>query len=202
MMQLKENTEELQTVNRRLKTLAERDGLTGLYNYRHFRESLDVTLSYCRERSLECSLIFSDIDHFKEYNDSQGHVAGDDLLRKLGKILRDGSRKADVTARYGGEEFVMILPGSGKEEAEHCAERIRQAVARHEFPGREQQPMGRVTLSLGVATFPFDEEDASALIECADRALYHAKNQGRNRTCAWSEDSIRTVVACVSDVEQ
>jgi len=202
MTRLKRNTEELETVNQELKTLAERDGLTGLYNYRHFRETLDTVLSFCRDHSLECSLIFADIDDFKQYNDSRGHLAGDDLLRELAKILRRRSRKDDVTARYGGEEFVIILPGSGNEEAGLCAERIRQAVSRHAFPGREQQPLGRISLSLGVASYPFDETDAAALIDCADQALYYAKNTGRDRTCVWVGDSIRTVGSGASDAKR
>lgn len=195
MKRLKKNTEELETVNRELKTLAESDGLTGLFNHRYFREALDSVLSVCHDGNMECSLLFSDIDHFKQYNDSMGHPAGDALLKTLSGLLRGQSRKDDVIARYGGEEFVMLLPGTGKEEAGDCAERIRLAVAEHSFPGEGQQPLGRVSLSLGVATFPSDAGNAGALIDRADRALYHAKNEGRNRTCAWQGDSLQTVGA-------
>jgi diguanylate cyclase (GGDEF)-like protein len=120
-------------------------------------------------------MIMLDIDHFKEYNDSFGHPAGDEILRRLGATLRSTLRSHDVVARYGGEEFVVLLPGTGENEAIEVAERLRSAIAKSPWPRRE------VTASLGIGTIGPHTAGASTLLEQADRALYHSKQAGRNQ---------------------
>jgi diguanylate cyclase (GGDEF)-like protein len=127
------------------------------------------------------SLIFMDVDHFKHYNDTQGHLAGDEVLRTLGLLLLQEQRATTTAARYGGEEFVLMLPEAPKAGARALAEKVRTRVEAHPFAGREAQPAGAVTISAGVAAYPEDGSDANTLIEAADRALYEAKHSGRNK---------------------
>jgi diguanylate cyclase (GGDEF)-like protein len=184
---LKRSAEELETLNSQLKEIAIRDGLTGLFNHRHFRETLELEVLRCRRHGREFSLIFMDVDHFKRFNDTHGHLEGDKVLKTLARLIRDRCRATTMAARYGGEEFVLLLPETGKSGARSLAEGLRRAVESHDFEGRESQPDGRVTLSLGVATFPQDGNDSVTLISSADRALYQAKNGGRNRVCCSEE---------------
>jgi len=129
------------------------------------------------------SLVFLDVDFFKQYNDTHGHLHGDAVLVALSKLLIAGLRKTDVAVRYGGEEFVLLLPETSKENAFALAGTIREKIAAHPFPGRETQPQGKVTVSMGIAAFPEDGSDSSTLLHRADEALYQAKNGGRNRVC-------------------
>jgi diguanylate cyclase (GGDEF)-like protein len=122
-----------------------------------------------------------DIDHFKSYNDRHGHPKGDELLIKVAELVKEGLRKTDIAARYGGEEFAVILPETGKEGARLVAERLRKNVESYPFPGRESQPLGRLTLSVGVATYPEDADSVMRLVAKADENLYKAKDGGRNR---------------------
>jgi len=181
METLKNYSKELEVVSRQLKSMAERDGLTDLYNHRHFRESLDREIARADRDKNPLSLIIIDLDYFKNYNDSNGHLAGDKLLKECGQILKDSVRGSDLVARYGGEEFVLILPNADGENASQLAERIREQIAGFPFQGRERQPTGMLTASLGVATYPRDGETANALIDSADQALYKAKESGRNK---------------------
>jgi diguanylate cyclase (GGDEF)-like protein len=180
---LHRKNEELEKSNAILKNLSIRDGLTGLYNHRYFQEVLTMELVRSRRYNKSVALVFIDVDHFKKYNDTHGHPDGDGLLVTLARILLDSLRASDTVARYGGEEFVLILPETTKDGALHVAESIRKKVYDHPFPGRETQPLGRITISLGVAAFPHDGADGSSLIERADKALYEAKKAGRNRAC-------------------
>jgi diguanylate cyclase (GGDEF)-like protein len=122
-----------------------------------------------------------DVDHFKTYNDTHGHLAGDAVLSGVGAILRDAIPEGGVSARYGGEEFVVLLPNTQHVRAAEIAEVVRCRVETHPFEGRERQPGGKVTVSLGVATFSDQDGDSNALIGRADEALYRAKETGRNR---------------------
>ena len=180
---LRLNNEELARFNKLLKEIAIHDGLTGLYNHRFFYEALmtEVVRSHRHKRFF--SLIFTDVDFFKKYNDKHGHPEGDNILKNLAKIFQERLRSTDVVARYGGEEFVMILPETSKEKARQVAEKIRKAVADYPFKGRETQPLGKVTISLGVSTFPEDGKDGNALVQNADQLLYEAKKKGRNTVC-------------------
>lgn len=164
----------------RLYSRAVTDELTGLYNHRYFQERLEEELARSRRQNIQTSLLILDIDHFKIYNDQNGHPAGDLLLKDLAGILKLNLRDMDTVARYGGEEFAVILPNAGSQQAYEVAERIRQQIEDHPFFNKELQPEGKVTVSLGLATFPTDAQDKSNLIKFADLALYKAKDR-RNR---------------------
>jgi diguanylate cyclase (GGDEF)-like protein len=160
-----------------LARLAITDDLTGLCNRRHFLERLSDELRRGERYGLRFSLLFLDIDNFKVINDTYGHTLGDRILADLGKVLRKWGRSSDLIARYGGEEFVAILPMTDGVQAERAAERLRAMVAERSFPRRK-----RLTVSLGVASYPADGRSAEDLLQRADGALYQAKRQGRNRT--------------------
>lgn len=155
------------------------DGLTGLYNHRHFQEQLEVEVKRGQRYDLNLSLIMIDLDHFKEFNDSYGHLEGDTLLRKIAQILKSSLRETDFVARYGGEEFAVILPETNKEGASIAAERVRRALSEQTFG----EVGAKMTVSLGVASYPDDACLRADLIRKADEALYRAKREGRNRTC-------------------
>ncbi len=178
---LQHKNRELERINQIIKELAVRDGLTGLYNHRYFQEALGLEMARSHRHQRAFSLIFLDVDFFKLYNDTHGHVEGDRLLKTLAEILTDRLRFTDIVARYGGEEFVILLPETSKENARRLAESLLQCVAEYPFPGRETQPLGKVTVSMGLATFPDDGVEGAALVEHADAALYQAKRNGRNR---------------------
>jgi diguanylate cyclase (GGDEF)-like protein len=127
-----------------------------------------------------------DIDYFKNYNDFHGHQKGDELLRKIAELLRKNLRAIDKVYRYGGEEFIVLLPEVDKEGALACAERLRRKVEQEPFEGEEEsQPSGKITISIGVASYPLDGDSIEKLIEAADSALYRAKALGRNRVCLY-----------------
>jgi diguanylate cyclase (GGDEF)-like protein len=171
---------------RNVEEAADRDGLTGAYNKRYFQRRLGDEIQKAEREHRPLSLLILDIDHFKHYNDTNGHLAGDEVLKKVGQILKSSIREDDTAARYGGEEFVILYPGAQKELAARLAEQLRRAVEGHPFPHRGTQPLGAVTISGGVATFPEDSRNGVDLIRCADQALYEAKGAGRNRIVAAS----------------
>ncbi len=164
----------------RIEHLAITDGLTGLYNQRYFRDRLAEELDRSKRNQGFISLMMLDIDYFKNYNDVQGHLQGDQLLVDFASIIKSNVRKYDIVCRYGGEEFAVILPDCTQDEAAYTAERIRSACEDHEFFGREQQPAGRVTVSIGVSFYP-KASTGQDLILFADRALYKAKHRKRNK---------------------
>ena len=180
---LKQKNIQLKKANKTLKWLARRDGLTGLYNHRYFQEILNAELTRAVRYNQYFSVAFLDLDHFKHYNDTNGHQYGDQLLRILAKVLNSCLRESDFLARYGGEEFTIILPSTTRGEAIAVAEKIRGRVERYPFKGRETQPDGCVTISIGISTFPEDGKDNGSLMERADQALYAAKESGRNKVC-------------------
>lgn len=161
--------------------LSIRDGLTKLFNIRHFKGILDREFgaSYGR-RVRRLSLIMTDIDHFKNFNDTYGHQVGDFVLKRVAKMFKDGSRTRDVVARYGGEEFIMMLPGTDLEDARAIAERIRETIEKTVL--KRSNETYSVTVSLGVATLN-EEKTKEELIKKVDDALYAAKQTGRNRVC-------------------
>ncbi len=166
-----------------IEKLATTDGLTGLYNHRRFQEKLSDEFKRLNRYSSPVSLILTDIDYFKKVNDTYGHPAGDLVLKGVSKIIREQIRDMDVAARYGGEEFAVILPGTEAEGAKNIAERLRHAVMNATF-----SPDGKslkVTISIGIATAPLDAKDKEELLERTDKALYHAKHNGRNQTVIW-----------------
>jgi len=157
------------------------DPLTGLYNRRYFSEMLMQYKKKSRMDDFPISICLFDIDHFKNYNDTNGHQAGDCLLKEISILLTSLSRKTTVIARYGGEEFIVMLPNISKDYAFIYAERFKEKVAIYPFEHREKQPLGFVSVSGGVATFPGDAVLIEEVIELADKALYKAKKEGRNR---------------------
>ncbi len=167
------------------KHLSITDGLTGLYNRRHFYELLEREVGSVNRYDDLVSLIMLDIDGFKAYNDTYGHLVGDALLGELVQILARDIRQVDIAARYGGDEFVIFLPHTDKKQAVALAERIKTSVEGHRFPG-EEGFSSKVTISLGVAACPEDAVDSEALVKAADMALLEAKKQG-NRVCAWAK---------------
>jgi diguanylate cyclase (GGDEF)-like protein len=164
--------------------LAVRDGLTGLYNRRAFGELLAQAVAREDRQQGRFGLLILDLDHFKKLNDTYGHPAGDAALKSAAEVLRRHLRRGDQAARYGGEEFVAILPGTDEAGAQHLAERVRDAVARNRlvFEGAKIQ----MTASCGLAVWPGDGKEAEALLAAADRALYAAKQGGRNRVVSAS----------------
>jgi len=169
----------------RTQDMANRDGLTGLNNKRYFTTRLADMLLRSQKEQSQLSLFIFDIDHFKKYNDNNGHVAGDECLKLTGRLIRANTRKEDLAARYGGEEFVVLLPNTDKATALGLAEKIRQRVEAQAYPEEHKQPGGKVTISGGVATCPEDAQDSAGLIRCADEALYEGKKKGRNRVFAY-----------------
>ncbi len=184
-----ERTHELAEANTRLAQLAVTDGLTGLYNHRHFHERLTLEVERSQRSGLPLSLLMMDVDHFKSFNDTYGHPAGDEVLRQLARVLSDARRANDVVARYGGEEFAVILVDTAKFTAAKVAERVRERIRAHDFS--EAAPNARtLTTSIGVATFPEDGVDAEALVRSADTALYAAKRAGRDRVVLATESLV------------
>lgn len=174
-----ERTHELQEVNLRLERLAVTDGLTGVYNHRRFQEQLAAEVLRSQRTARHVSVLMIDVDLFKRVNDSMGHPAGDELLRRLAAVIQGTLRQTDMLARYGGEEFAVILPETPKAEAAAAAERARVAVEEQlNQSGRWTQ---RVTVSVGVATWPENGKTPEALLVAADQALYAAKREGRNK---------------------
>jgi two-component system cell cycle response regulator len=164
----------------RIRDLSLRDGLTGLYNHRHSMELVAEEFDRSRRYGTALSVLMIDLDHFKRFNDEHGHLAGDTALRVVGRLLSGALRTVDHLGRYGGEEFVAILPHTDNEAARGTAERLRSIVEAHDFgPGPK---LRRITASIGVATRPSSDAGSSVeLLEEADRALYRAKEAGRNR---------------------
>jgi diguanylate cyclase (GGDEF)-like protein len=160
--------------------LATTDGLTGLVNHRTFQGRLDEHLALAERYGKKLSLLLCDIDHFKSVNDTYGHPMGDVVLRGIARTLAKEARAADVVARNGGEEFAIVMPETDAAGAVTIAERIRERVGATTFE-TGKGPL-RVTLSLGIATFPDDAAKKPALVERADACLYHAKRHGRNQT--------------------
>jgi diguanylate cyclase (GGDEF)-like protein len=181
-----ERTHELAEANARLAQLVVTDGLTGLYNHRHFHERLALEVERSQRSGLPLSLLMIDLDHFKQFNETFGHPAGDEVLRQLARVLSDARRANDDVARYGGEEFTVILVETAKFTAAKLAERVRERVYNHDFSDAAPRA-GRITVSIGVASFPEDGSDAEALVRAADTALTVAKRAGRNRVVLASE---------------
>ncbi len=161
--------------------IANTDILTGLYNHRYFQEMLRDCFSKEVSTDNPLSLLLMDIDYFKNYNDNFGHVAGDEVLKKFGNILKASVQKPGFVARYGGEEFVIVLPGHNSEEALKKAEEIKNTINSHKFYGEEHQPGGKVTVSCGIATSPAHAATPKDLIKHADSALYRAKSLNKNK---------------------
>ncbi|MCK5795738.1 MAG: sensor domain-containing diguanylate cyclase [Deltaproteobacteria bacterium] len=169
----------------KIRQEAEIDALTGLTNRRILFRRVSDELSRCFSYGTHLSLAMIDIDHFKHFNDTNGHQAGDEALKLVAKLIRSVTRRTDVVGRYGGEEFTVVLLGADRVQAQQHADRIRRTIAETRFPHGETQPLGYVSISVGVATMPLDAETREQLFEAADKALYLAKQRGRDRVCAY-----------------
>ena len=190
MLQMVTNFGSMALVNawnmKKLRSAARHDGLTGLLNKRFFLPEVAMkALVQCEKAGKPFSMFIFDIDHFKNFNDTKGHPAGDELLKVMGSIIRQHLRRNDQACRYGGEEFVIAMPDTDAKTARELAENLRQAVEDEPFEHRETQPAGMISVSGGVATFPKDGTSVAELIRRADEALYTAKKSGRNRVCAY-----------------
>jgi diguanylate cyclase (GGDEF)-like protein len=170
-------------MQKRIHDMAIKDALTGLHNRRYFNEKLDEEMSRSRRTKLPVSLVYMDIDHFKKYNDQNGHPMGDVLLKMIASILRKTSRKNDIVSRIGGEEFTIILPHTNKIGAAIKAEKLRRTIEGTKFPNGEKQPLGFISMSLGVSEYPSMASDAEGLVKSADEALYRVKETSRNKVC-------------------
>lgn len=174
------------------KKLAITDGLTEVFNHRYFQERMDEEIKRAERYHHPLSLIVLDIDYFKKYNDTYGHPRGDIVLKGIARILTDVTREVDIVARYGGEEFVIILPETERSDAMAVARKIRKGVENYPFPSEESQPHGRITVSLGVATYPYDAASKEDLISRTDKAMYLAKAAGRNKVHTFRKARIKT----------
>jgi len=182
----------------RIMAQSRTDPLTGLYNRRVFDELFAREVSMALRHATELALLFFDLDDFKSINDRYSHRAGDEVLRQTARILQTERRSEDIVARYGGEEFLVLLPHTGKQEAMIIGERIRRNIAAHVVCFEHHRL--RVTVSGGLAAYPFDGAGPETLLQDADQALYHAKRAGKNRICLYS-DSMRRYVRAPLDTE-
>jgi diguanylate cyclase (GGDEF)-like protein len=164
-----------------VKVTADLDGLTGVYNKRQVTEVLAESLLRAHQQTGTLAVFLFDVDNFKHYNDTNGHAAGDQVLKQLARLVEDNVRKENTFGRFGGEEFLLVLPDTSPEQALIVAEKVRYLIAHHPFPFGEKQPLGSVTISGGIAAYPAHGLDSRALLEAADIGLYEAKRQGRNR---------------------
>ncbi len=185
---LRENEEKLRELLEKFQQLSVTDGLTDLYNQTHFFLLLNLQLERSRRYGNAFSLILFDVDNFKNYNDNNGHISGSEALRRVAGLMKEVFRASDMMAKYGGDEFVIILPNTDKIGAFLGAERIREAVECEIFDGGELQPMGKVTLSLGIASYPEHGSTTKEILDKSDKAMYFAKETGRNKTVIYNEE--------------
>ena len=179
--ELREKNEQLVDTSKVLKDQTITDGLTRLYNNTYFKNQLSREIERGRRYMLPVSFVMVDIDYFKQYNDTHGHPQGDIVLRRVAEVLKGNFRNSDIVARYGGEEFAIILPQTDKTQALIPSRNVWKAVLEHPFPRGDTQPLGQVTISMGLASFPSEAKDVKDLIAKADERLYMAKRAGRNQ---------------------
>ncbi len=179
---------DLAQAHEKIRELATQDGLTGLATRRVFNDRIEAMLQRAERTEGRMSMIMTDVDHFKKLNDNHGHPFGDEVLRHVARVMQRAVRKIDLAARYGGEEFVLLLEDAAEDGAFLLAERVRRDVEALEFD--DGGVPVRVTISLGIASFPRDGGVAADLKNNADKALYKAKHDGRNRTVAYSQVSV------------
>jgi diguanylate cyclase (GGDEF)-like protein len=173
--------EKIKLRTKELEELSIRDGLTGLFNRRHYDERIEEELSRAKRHQLQVSIVYLDLDNFKNYNDTNGHPSGDILLEQFGDALKSIIRASDVPCRIGGEEFCVILPHTDLSNALVVAEKIRHHTESTNYAHGEKQPLGRVTCSVGVSEYPSVAQNSKELLATADKALYHSKKNGRNQ---------------------
>jgi diguanylate cyclase (GGDEF)-like protein len=167
-----------------MKRSADMDALTGLFCKGYMHVALGDLVVQALQNASRLSVFFFDIDNFKNYNDVNGHGAGDTLLQMLAKLVGENTRRSNILGRVGGEEFLLIMPDTAKAQALTIAEKLRSIISSHDFPFADRQPLGVVSISGGVASYPEDSLDSAGLLREADQALYQAKGSGRNRVLA------------------
>ncbi|MEW6109985.1 MAG: sensor domain-containing diguanylate cyclase [Nitrospirota bacterium] len=170
-----------------MKELSITDSLTELFNRRYFQERLSEEIDRSERHSLNFSLCIIDIDDFKLFNDTEGHPAGDEILKRLSRLIHDSLRATDVLARIGGEEFAVIMPQTDKDEAYFVSERIRTAIRQKMHRTWQAYPKENITVSIGISAYPADDTRTKKLIWKADKALYRAKMHGKDKTFIWEE---------------
>jgi diguanylate cyclase (GGDEF)-like protein len=198
MLRIKSLQDQLRAAKAQLEKLSVTDGLTGLYNHRHFEERLHVEFRRAQRYSDPVALIMLDLEHFKDINDRHGHPFGDRVLRGTGELISSSIRDPDICARYGGEEFAIILPKAHLQGALAVAERVHREVGQKTYVveggavARSRPVEARVTASLGIAFYPSKDVNSSeSLVKYADQALYRAKRDGRNRICLYHAQTYR-----------
>lgn len=185
------------TIHEEIARLAVTDGLTGLGNHRAFQEKLSEEIERASRYAKVLSVVMLDIDHFKSFNDVYGHQSGDNALKQIAMIINSSMRNVDFSARYGGEEFIVILPETGCEEAVAVAERIRRRVNEYQF-ATENKTKAVLTISSGIACYPYDALTKEDLLKKADQALYFAKEHGRNKVYFYQE----TIVGVLKEIPE
>ncbi|MCP4221155.1 MAG: GGDEF domain-containing protein [bacterium] len=185
---LKENEEKIDRLLTKFREQSVTDRLTGLYNQMHFFFLINLQVDKAKRYGTPFGLLIFDVDNFKNYNDNNGHIAGSEALRRVGDIMRLSFRSSDMLCKYGGDEFVIILPNSDRVGTFLAAERLREMMETEKFEGGHLQPMKRVTVSLGLASFPEHGQTAKEILDKADKALYYAKETGRNRTVIYGDE--------------
>lgn len=185
---MRENEKKLRDLLQKSQEMSVTDGLTNLYNQAYFFLLFRLELEKARRYHTPFSLIIFDVDRFKSYNDNMGHLKGSEVLQRIGEMMKLAFRASDLLAKYGGDEFVVILPNSDKVGTFLAADRLREMVENEPFEGKHLQPGGKVTLSMGIATYPEHGDTMEKILGNADKALYFAKKSGRNRTVIYSED--------------
>lgn len=189
-MSLRENREILQELLKKTRDLSIRDGLTGLYNQTHFFQMLEDHINKAKRYNEVFSVLLFDIDNFKNYNDNNGHINGSGVIKRIGSIVSDTFRTFDISARFGGDEYVVFLPNTDKIGSFLAGDRLRERIEKSKFPGMEKQPKGKVTVSMGIASFPEDAQTREEVLDKADKALYYSKEHGRNKVTLFKEDII------------
>lgn len=183
------------------RELAVRDDLTGLHNRRRLQEILPLEIKRAQRFNEPLSLLMMDLDHFKNYNDRFGHLAGDERLREFARLISSRIREVDFFVRFGGEEFLMVLPNTSKPDAVKVAEKVRALLANHRFtvPEIAEYKKGtkpwQLTISIGVSSYPEDGGSMEDLIDTADIALYEAKRKGRDQVVVYESQTLRKVVS-------
>ena len=177
----KERARELRAAMEKLEEVSITDDLTMIYNHRYLISRLSYEFERAKRYGFSIAFIMLDIDHFKVYNDNNGHLAGDDALRKIASLINGAIRETDIVGRYGGEEFAIILLHADLIRMAEVSERIRRTIEETPFPNEELQPLGRITVSMGGSCLSDGMETIENLIRSADDALYRAKRSGRNQ---------------------
>jgi diguanylate cyclase (GGDEF)-like protein len=173
---------ELIEAKKKVEELSITDEMTGLYNHRYFKHNLQKELERAQRHKEDLTLLLFDVDKFKHYNDTNGHPQGDKLLSELGLMIKNTVRDTDIACRYGGEEFAIICPHTKAQDAFILAERLREKIQNHPFNHREKQPLGFVSVSIGISSLEHNISSMEDFKEKVDLALYDAKHRGRNQS--------------------